>query len=463
MRDGTRFAIIIIIVFLIIGLLFVCGCTKRGLSGGPSSTPSPKIVATTGPAVSPAEKTPTSALSDVKVAVLYERVTDGVIIGRSASDTAKIIKDTDADMVFRGFMRWQAVPESPGASLKGYSSSYVSSKANIGYTYSQLQDAISEIKKESPKTLFIGAIAAQRINRLEVDDKTGDFYDQSQTWAMAFDPAKYNLPAGTMGATKEEYQCNAAKGLGWIPSSTSCPSGYNPNTAEAYFPDITNEQYQQLLVNRAKKQIDLGADGIWIDMLFGQSNYAQQATNGQYGPAFTAAYDASSKVIDEIHAYGKSKGKDVIVGSWATFAQYDNYKPATWPAADFVTVSTSATEIKNGIDTNKWKDIKSSLSSELGNTPVYTFIDWNGGDAGENAQMGIFSQETPDKQRAWLENADAVYTKVGIIFAYPVHGGVFSTTAKTLTFGKYNVYDSLAPQFNTYDTIKTLALKKSGS
>jgi hypothetical protein len=452
MSDRNRVKIIIVILILIIGLTFICGCSKREIS------PTPATFQTTSPTASSTQSTSSQApaLSQVKVASVYERVSDGVAIGRSTSETVNIFKDTNTDLIFRGFFRWEPVPESPGASMPGYSSSYVSGKANIGYTYKQLGDAISQIKAAKPDTLFVGAIAAQRLNKIERNDETQESLTQSQTWAMALDPTKFNL-----GGSKEELQCKAAQSLGWIESSTNCPSGYDPATAPAYFPDITNEQYQDLLVSWAEKQIDLGADGIWIDMLFGQANYIQQTSQNPNDPAIKASYDASSKVIDKIHDYGKTKyGKHIYVGTWWTFTQ-SSYSPATQPALDFVTVATPADEIKSSLNEGNWNTIKSTISGKLGNIPIYVFIDWNGG---ANGPMGVFSQSlTPAQQRAWLESANAFFTKKGIIFAYPVHGGTFPMSSKSLAFGKYNVYDSLAPQFETYDTIKNLAKKKSES
>jgi hypothetical protein len=49
----------------------------------------------------------------------------------------------------------------------------------------------------------------------------------------------------------------------------------------------------------------------------------------------------------------------------------------------------------------------------------------------------------------------------GMVFVYPIHGGYLGDDATVLLFGTYTTYDSLAPQFNTYGTIKYLAQKKS--
>ncbi len=422
------------ILLSIAGMILCCGCGSSGSSSGAPGT--------------------TSNSSGMKVAVLYERVSDGIVIGRTASDVLTIFNDTRAEFIFRGFFRWEPVPESPDAALAGYSADYVAAKAVVGYTYQQLGNAVSAIKSARPDTLFIGAVAAQRLNRIEVNDKTGSANTAEQTWAMALDPATLGL-----AMTKEELQCRAAKFLGWISSSASCPADYDHATAPAFFPDITNEAWQELLLSRAKKQIDLGADGIWIDMLFTQARLIELITSNSSDPAVAAAYQAASKIIDQIHAYGTSQyGKSVLVGTWLSFLEI-GYTPASYPAVNFVTASPSADEILNGIDRSQWTSIKSSVKAKLGETPLYVFIDWNGS---ATAPLGVFSQNlTTGQQESWLEAADKFFTEQSITFIYPVHGGTFPTSSAKLSFGKYNVYDSLAPEFATYQKIKSLAQAKS--
>jgi hypothetical protein len=393
-------------------------------------------------------------LSQVKVASVYERISDGVSYGRSTSDMINIFKETNTDLIFRGFFRWESVPEFPGASMKGYNRSYVTDKAKIGYTYQQLGDAISQIKAAKPDILFVGAIAAQRLNNIEFNDKTLQSYNQSQTWAMAFDPAKFNIT----NLNKTMVQCTIGQSLRVINSTARCPQGYDPLTASAYFPDITNEEYQVLLLSYAQKQIDLGADAIWIDMLYTQAGYLTQTTGNPNDPAVKASYDASSKIIDLIHEYGEIKySKHIYVGTWTTFSGL----PYTAPDVDFVTVTLDSQDIKDGFIDNKWNSLKKTINNKVGTVPIYVFIDWNGTAV---SPMGVFSQSlTPERQSAWLKSADAFFTGEGMTFVYPVHGGGFPMNSTRLSYGKFPVYDSVSPEFRTYRTIKSLAQNKSES
>jgi hypothetical protein len=53
------------------------------------------------------------------------------------------------------------------------------------------------------------------------------------------------------------------------------------------------------------------------------------------------------------------------------------------------------------------------------------------------------------------------FSKKRIIFVYPVHGGWMGDKAEIRSYGKSRVYDSLAPEFQTYETIKELALERA--
>jgi hypothetical protein len=451
----------ILICLLILGV-FISGCIKRDVSPHPIPTPTPLLTQTSLIPINESEfqKTKETAnlkLSQVKVVSVYDRITDGIVIGRSTDQVVAILKETNTDLILKDFIRWEPVPEFSNSIIPGYPANYASNKAKIGYTYIQLGEAINQIKTAKPNIILIGAISTQRLNKIEFNEISQETISQSQTWDMAIDPTKFNLSANL--GSKVELQCKAAKALGWISSGTNCQSEYDPSNVPAYFSDITNVHYQELLISRAKKQIDLGSDGIWIDMLFGQANAIQEATGDPNHPAVKASYEAASKVVDEIHNYGYSKGKYIYVGTWGTFIDLP-YSP---PALDFITASPKTNEITNDLDDAEWNNMKNQITGKLGNIPIFAIIDWGGSEGGVNMPLTTFSQKlTPQQQSAWLVKADDFFTKKGILFAYPIHGGTFPPKSSQLAFGKYNVYDSLAPEFGTYNTIKDLARKKSG-
>jgi len=411
-------------------------------------------VPVTASATTPATPAGITPLNQVKIASVYERVSDGIVFSRSMDDVITILNETNTSLIFRGFYRWEAVPESSTSTMPGYSKDYVTNKYNQGYTYQQLKDSIAQIKTARPDTIIVGGIAAQRLNRIEFNDVTHASYSQSQTWAMAFDPAKLHIS----NMDKTTAQCMYGHTLGFVSDNVKCPQGYNPETASAYFPDITNEQYQTLLLSYAQKQIDLGADAIWIDCLYTQAVDVQVLTKNPRHPGVKASYDAAAKIIDQIHEYGEKKyGKQIYVGTWTMFSGFP-YPP---PAVDFVVARPSPLEIKTGLQDAYWDSFKKTVTNKVGNVPIYIFLDWDGS---AGAPLGTFSQDlTPAEQNTFLQNADAFFTEKGMTFVYPVHGGRFPVDSPRLSFGEFPVYDSLAPEFGTYDTIKKLAQEKSVS
>ena len=115
---------------------------------------------------------------------------------------------------------------------------------------------------------------------------------------------------------------------------------------------------------------------------------------------------------------------------------------------------------KKRLDNEKWNPEK--IREINGDVPIFAFIDWSF----QQSQTVTFSQElSTDEQKQVLETFDASFSKMGMNFIYPLHGGYMGNGAvtKKLSFGKKRIYDSLAPEFRTYDTIKKLAELKSGT
>ncbi|HDD45030.1 MAG TPA: hypothetical protein ENG63_09270 [Candidatus Desulfofervidus auxilii] len=363
-------------------------------------------------------------LTKVKVAVLYERIGDGKQINRSVEDEIKIFKEMNTDFIFRAFWRWFPIPEKCEDLADEEKKELCELK---GYSYSHFEESISKIKSELPNVIICGAVGAQFLRETERNPITGEIFDKKETQSMRLNPSKWGI-------------------------NKSLPTKFRN------YPDITNPEFQKLLLSWAKKQIDCGADAIWIDMLFKQAKILEELTGDVYHPAVKESYDAASKIVDEIHKYGYQKGKYIYVGTWAYSALTFPYSP---PKLDFVTASPSGVEIKKmELNDEKWNFIINITKEKLGDIPILAFIDWAGT---TNTPMGVFSQRlSKERQRRFLKYADDYFQKKEIIFVYPVHGGFMGQDAEILSFGKLKVYDSLAPEFQTYETIKNLARDKYG-
>jgi len=379
-------------------------------------------------------------LSQVKVASVYQKVTDGKLINRSVDDVINLVKETKINFIFRGFWIWGPCADScsdlPPEVLEVYEQKGFDCEKE-GYSYTHLKDAVAKIKREMPDVIFCGAIPAQRINFIEINPVTSKVYNQRETNVMALDPAKWGITNVSKNQLQKYFQEHGTGGVG-------------------YFPDITHPEFQDLILGWAKKQIDSGADAIWIDGLFSQARVLEKITGNPNHPAVRESFEASSKIVDEIHRYGQSRGKHIYVGTWWAFVELP-YPP---PNLDFVTLTPSPEEVSSmHLDELKWDDRLEKIRDKQGDVPVFAFIDWAGT---TNTPLGVFSQElSKEEQREFLKIADDFFSKKGIIFIYPVHGGFMGQDATILSFGRSKTYDSLAPEFGTYETIKQLALIKS--
>ncbi len=387
-------------------------------------------------------------LSEIKVAILYEPITCYKPFNRTLEDIIKVLNETGADFVFRCFWRWSPCPETPEQLPPG---KFRERCEYVGYYYQHLKQVISVIKASAPNIILCGAIPAQKIDsRIVWNPITGEVISYPETWEMALDPGKWGIPV-----EKEKFQCWFAKTHLWVPKDLNW-CDYDPAEAPAYFPDITNPKFQELLLSWAYKQIDCGVDAIWIDMLFSQARFLAKIAGDVHHKAVRESLEAACWIVDMIHNYGLSKGRYIYVGSWPGAINF----PYTPPKLDFVTISPSSREIfYMELNETKYDEMLMSIRNTWGDIPVFAFLDWA---ATTKTPLGVFSQNlTREQQRAFLKIADKFFQTKGINFIYPVHGGSLGVDAMIKAFGKFGVYDSQAPEFDTYEIIVELARSKA--
>jgi len=371
-------------------------------------------------------------MTDIKVAILYQRITDGIYHPskiRTYEDLVNILKETSPDLVFRVWWRWTPTPESLPPSDPVY---------QAGHTYQQFEETLGRLKRDLPEIHhWWGAIPTQRINFNERNPITGKTYSQNETWEMALDPQKWGI-----NLSKEKLQELAQKEGG---------------TGEyGYFPDVTNKEFQELYLSWAKRQIDAGVNGLFLDMLFAQPRVLAKLTGNPKHPAVEESLEAIDYLIREIREYGYGKGEYIYLCSFGTFTDFPNYKPDL----DYVLVTLTMKEIRNlELDEKRWDEIITKVKERLPKAKILAIIDWAGT---TNTPLGVFSQElSKEEQREFLRIADAFFRRKGITFIYPVHGGFMGQDAEILSYGKSKTYDSLAPEFDTYETIVELAKNRA--
>ncbi len=387
------------------------------------------------------------AFNNQSVAVVYERVADKMQndIERNITNETELLSSIRTDIIFRGW--WHERMTMDNCTQLSIPSQRRQCDAS-SMTYEYLINSTSAIKEKLPGSIFIGAVPAQQLYNLTYDPGTHQFVQYPDTWNMALDPAKL----GIAGITKEQFQCDYARNRTWLNETFDCAQ-YNPANATAYFPDITNESFRSLLLNLSEKQIDSGADGIWFDGLLWQAKYMAAIAGDVNHTSVNASYSASLKIIESVHNYKQG----VYAGSWADGMKLP-YPPL---GIDFTTVTPSRKEVMNQtFDEISWNWTISSVREKMGDIPIIAFIDWS--DTSETP-LGAFSQNmSKENQSSFLRVADAFFQKKGVIFAYPMHGGFLGKDAQVLSFGTYPFYDALAPESDTYGTIRDLSLAKAG-
>ena len=215
-------------------------------------------------------------LLSTKVVCWYQTITDYKAFNRTLDDVITHLKETNTDFIFRAFWKYKVIPET--CSELPLNQRKRCEKA--GYSYENFKKSINEIKKEIPSIIISAGIPTERIDVNEYNPITGKRYIKEELWRMALNSAKWNIKNPKTGKliTKEQFQFNRGKLLGFFPSNWNSPSDYDWQKAYAFYPDITNPEFQELQLSWAKKMIDSGADAIWIDMLFVQARIFYELT-----------------------------------------------------------------------------------------------------------------------------------------------------------------------------------------
>lgn len=374
-------------------------------------------------------------------------------MGRVIND----LRETKTDFIYLGFTKWGPLPVK---SSQFQDPDLVRWNEGGGNTYEHIENAINRIKAALPRVIFCAALEPQVIGyktgRCEWNPKTGEHIEQAELWKMAIDPRKWGI-----NVLKERFQYDFARWHQWVPQNLA-PDLYDWRTADAFFPDITNPRYQELLLSWAQGLIDAGADAIWFDFLFWQAGRLRQITNDDNHPAVKESHEAACKIVDEVHKYGRLKGKHIYVGSWPEFhffrgwLEQCNYPP---PDYDFVTPILKKTEVKEmKFDETEWDKELMAIRKRWGNVPVLVSVD-----AGPTTDqpLGILSQKlSREEQIKFLKVADDFFDRKGVIFIYPIYGNHMGNDATILSYGNSKIFDSKAPEFQLYDTLKELAQSK---
>lgn len=367
-----------------------------------------------------------------KRAIIYEWLHDK-FPARTITEKISMFKELNVDTIFRSF--WYC-PEAHCAKNDTSVHYYTDIE------WAEMQKIIFEIHTAISGIKLIGCLGP-RINIYNMKNyKTGTVYNSTECQNMYLDPRKWGI-----NVTKEEVRAN----LGDLSTS-----------------DFTNDTYYQIILSRSKKYIDIGCDAIWLDELYKSTYYLHGLTKDKNHSAVKEVYNAATNLIKEIRDYFTLQGKEPIIGSWLP----PNVDGVAWfsnniPKLDFVTVNRGSTAKDAGYEMVKPLDYPGYK------TQVNHHRNWYGRDVksiffiDDPQFLSVFAQcLDKELQKKKIIEITKACTNSGMVFAYPIHGQWMmdkNTVNKFCkppnlkkSYGLYNYYDAKAPEFQTYDTIKTL-------
>ncbi len=394
-----------------------------------------------------------NAMENIKVSILYTNLNDHIPENRTLEDAIKIVADLNPDFIWMMYEKGIKCPAesentayeqayealiSVGVSdtkAKRIASEYAEKVKRYGYYFENWERQTVELKKVLPNIIVCSAIFTQGIPYWGWNFETLKPYTADEIKSMALDLSDYGLSDWNFEKTQKFFQ----KFTGF----------------KAYFPDYCNEEYQNWLLSCVKRMKDCSADAVWLDMFFSQSTLTYRYIVKDFKhPAVRKPFEACCQIIEEI----KQKF-NMLVGSWAgsyvlLHLGADKYGYPI-PDFDFITENPDPKEvISMKFDEKKWNTIFTSIRKYNPNCIILITPDWGPWD---NTMLAVFSQKlTPEQQRAFLRIWNEFALKNNAVPCFPVHGGSLGPHAKKLAWGKYNKYDALAPEFNTYEIIKEL-------
>ena len=358
------------------------------------------------------------------VAVQYRYVTDGKVINRSLDDVIRILKETKADFLFQGRMTQKPCPDK----CSNLPTEEEREKCELfGKSYEHLCRVIYKIKKELPDIIFCGGTQAEYLYPEEVGSSRLilEPEDRDKAWEIALNPKKWGI-----NISRKDFQCYWARRWGEIHKDEPCPSERElKQRMRKFFPDLTNPEFQKIFLERIYRQIDAGVDAIWIDMLYMQAHLMEKLTKDPDHPAVKESYEVAREIVNKIRNYGKKKGKYIYVLTWVAVKGKDSIisVPKEYVNVDAAIVSPSSNEIKDkstgeiaNFNEKLWDNLVRKFKEDY-KIPIFARIDYGGPG---RTQLYVFSQELSKKEaKEFLRKADEFFSKKGIIFIYPVHGG----------------------------------------
>jgi len=387
--------------------------------------------------------------------VHYQRLNDAVNLEgdaqRSVEEVAEILKELNADFVMQGVTRYKPCVDtcSRWDSLKKQEKC-----KKQQYAYDLMAEAVDIVKSETGA--MIGGATCIEFFWAEQWDSEIEFnkwLTRDDTWELALDPSSFGL-----SVTKEEFHM-------WYYKYKTGEDITDPkNELSYYIFDPTLSDVQNIYADILEAQINCGIDFFWWDILL----YPVIALLDFGVPPEHTAIQEVYKGCKKIASFTKKKVKHLAWGFSRLESECGLFSKYGAVSLDYCLSMISGKEVKNmKMNDDEWDAIQQHIHNIYGDVPHFARLDFASG----RTPMYIFAEElTVEEANKFLTIAEDFFQKRGILFILPVHGGnpcdptqIAQGKCPNLAYGQYNWYDSLAPEFDTYETIKSIALNRTQS
>ena len=385
--------------------------------------------------------------------VHYQRLNDAENLGgdarRSVEEVAQILKELNADFVMQGLSHYSPCVDT----CSRWSSLRKQEKCEkMGYAYDLMAEAVDTVKSETGAK--IGGAALIQFFWAEQWDSEVEFnrwLTRDDTWELALDPSSFGLPV-----SKEEFQK-------WFWKQFKGVDITDPkNEMGFYLFDPTLSDVQNIFADLLEAQLNCGVDAFWWDMLL-----LPVSALLHYGvPVEHTAIQEIYEGCKEIASFTKKKVTHIMWSYWRLEYDYGLFSEYGAPPVDICLDLIGTEEISSQVmNEDRWNTIQQYVQNIYGNLPHFTRLDFGSGRTG----LYVFAEElTVEEANEFLTIAEDFFQQRGILLILPVHGGnpcdpsqISQNLCPKLAYGQYNWYDSLAPEFDTYDTIKSICSQRT--
>lgn len=331
-------------------------------------------------------------LSSIKVVARYE-----LIIDKDVDEVIRELREAGVQLIFREYIRWGVIDPNVFSIVKDYN---------------------TRIKEEIPYIHITGGITA------------AIFY-VNDYW-----------PNGTI------VDHNQYNDLLFLYDDEPVPHYANPEIS--YVMDISKPLARDFIVEWAKLSIDSGIDSIFVDEV---EMVPRKIWEFDQKNRYKEYYPYWKDIVDRLKEYAAQEhGIELLVSMndlWVHPRGSKRKVMDPWPHQDFISISFSLKTFELKKPVCDWEGYKKQVKKVYGKLiPIIAFID----DGVPPTPHSFFGNMPLEDQEKMLKMLHEEALEHGLLFAYPLHGGVINNYLEP----PYEpiVYD--AKQMGTFEAIKSL-------